>query len=449
MVNVIARAWTSTIRNLLRPSELLYAIISCARFAAKPFAGLMYLGSDIDPTAYGIQAECITVELSDISRTNDNEQYPWVVKNAPEGIIRFGKSLSGECALVGTDFIYEKREYKFKTTPTFYATIGSVRGSTTAATFSVTFGNRLRITFEDLFNNYDGALDSIALKAARQHDEHLSCSNGMSGCTVLAACGVRAATTTSKVKATWTEGDKFLTATEHNELIVDIAKNAKLYTGATVSPASSITDAVNRRIALSTNYSFTDNVYKYYWIPEGETIATHDMPEKYRGNSSIDSVRLQALSDYPIKVYDTTYGPTDPGSNITLAKRITLASNVKLVQRLSVEFSDKYKFSEASRVILHIGSSAEEPTTKLVNGTCSLRYATYMYNCVEITDIVHSGNDIYAISLNGIKHTPLFAPGSYILGVGLASSYDEDILEYKSIDPVVIKAGACVALDIH
>jgi hypothetical protein len=156
---------------------------------------------------------------------------------------------------------------------------------------------RLRITFEDLFNNYDGALDSIALKAARQHDEHLSCSNGMSGCTVLAACGVRTATTTSKVKAAWTEGDKFLTATEHNELIVDIAKNAKLYTGATVSPASSITDAVNRRIALSTDYSFTDNVYKYYWIPEGETIATYDMPEKYRGSSSIDSARLQALGD--------------------------------------------------------------------------------------------------------------------------------------------------------
>ena len=100
-------------------------------------------------------------------------------------------------------------------------------------------------------------------------------------------------------------------------------------------------------------------------------------------------------------------------------------------------------------MLLHIGTTATEPETRLKQGNCTPRYATSTYNCLEIPSVCNTGDTIYAISVNGVDHSSLFSPGNYILGVGLASSYDDAILGYESIEPVVIKAGACVALEIN
>lgn len=449
MVNVLSRAWTSAIRNLLRPKELLYSVISCVRFAARPLAGMLYVGSDDKPAAFGVQADCVGVDVSAISRTNNNPTYPWSLAGIPAGVVRFGKSLSGECALLGTDFIYENGEYRFRTTPIVFASLSGGYSATPRATFSITYGNRARITYQDLFNNYNGAVDSVTIDAIKWHDECLACSNGFSGYVILAACGVKAAKMAAKIKAVWQEGSKFLAATERNELIVDIAKNPKIYPGAMISPESSITDAINTNIAIACIADDTGRTYKHYWLPANTEVSTANMPNKFRAGSTLDSVRLKALSAYPIKTYDTTLGPSDSGSNVALAKRMTTSSSVKLVQRLSIDLGSTANRTNATKVILHIGALPQEPNTKLMTGECTLNYASYMYNCLVISDAFVADGVLYALSLNTEKYTPEFIPGNYILGVGLASSYDESILEYKSIEPVVIKAGACVALDIH
>lgn len=449
MINVIARAWTPTIRNILRPAGLLHAVISCVRFAAKATAGMLYLGSDIEPVAYGVQADCVQTNLSSIYRSNDNPKYPWSIATLPEGIIRFGQALSGECALLGEDFIYENGEYRFRTTPVVYATVSGASKGVPTATFNVTFGNRASIMYEDTFNRYDGAVDSVAIHAAREHDQLLSCCNGLSSYAILAACGIRPLTATGKIKATWSEGDKFLAATEQGKLLVDIADNPKVYIGASVEPKDSIASAVNTNIVVAELTDSTEGKHIYYWLPEDETIPATLLPTGYRNSSTVTAGRLQALSNYPIRVYDTTKGPSDAGSNKTLADRITLPIGVKLVQRLDVNLTNKAALSKATRVILHIGLTPQEPETRLATKECTPYYATYMYNCLDIEHVCNMGTKLYAITLNSKLQTPLFVPGSYILGVGLASGYDEDILEYESIDPVVIKAGACVALDIH
>jgi hypothetical protein len=356
--------------------------------------------------------------------------------------------MTGDCALLGKDYIYENGRYLFTSNPVIYATISGANAAGSKATYCVTFGNRKRITYEDVFNKYDGALDSLALEGAEAYDMAAPSTNGMCGYAILAACGVRPLRSPSKIKATWREGDKFLSAATNGELIVDIAKNPKIDSISAVQPADSLSTALNTNIAVSCTIDGED--VSYYWMPGDAQISTDNLPAQFKSGSTITAAEFKQASAYPIKVYDTTYGPTDPGSNITLAKRITLSAGVRLIQKLHVDIPGA-DLAKASYVFIHIGSSSVEPETKLTNDTdkCTLRYASTMYNCIAIPKAYLSDDKLYAITLNGIINSHLFSPGNYILGVGLASGYDDSILGYTSINPVTIKAGTCVALEIQ
>lgn len=225
LLNNLSSFWKSEIFYYIRPIGIVRGIVSCYRKILDALAnadsnpidypvgrGHMYATLELPLTAISTNVEVAGMGSNFVAK------FPFMLVNAPRGIVRFGKAVSASGAELYADFIEYNGVYYFRIPPINYGNVDTHR-NTVVFTVSRYDASQATTAGQNALNIYPAGTHGYANKLA--HD--IACTecatNGISGALDNLIGGITLPTADGSVVTTWEEGSQSFALLSTGELL--------------------------------------------------------------------------------------------------------------------------------------------------------------------------------------------------------------------------------------